>query len=625
MAKPCVARRCLHPGKSDPALQRQSTAPGRWALALLTALVLAGCAPAHAPSALPLPGLGTPEAGSGYQPKQSVAAQRFMVAAANPLATQAGYQLLKEGGSAVDAAIAVQMVLNLVEPQSSGIGGGLFMLHFDGQRVTAIDGRETAPGAARPDLFMQLGKPMGFMDAVVGGRSVGTPGVLRALWLAHQQHGVLPWADLFKPAITLAEQGFAISARLASLLKDPSVQALRRDPEAAAYFFNADGSPKAAGTLLKNPALARTLRLIAQQGPDAFYRGDMARAMVAKVQGHAGNPGGLSEADLAQYRARVREALCFDYQRWRICGMPTPSSGPLAIAQMLGMLQGKPLAQLRPVTRAFGLEPDPLAVHWISEAARLAYADRARYVADADFVPLPGGSAAALLDRAYLRQRAARIGERSMGQAEPGQPLGLAMGWADDQSPELPSTTQVSVLDAQGRAVSMTSTIENAFGAQLMVCGFLLNNELTDFSFVPEHNGQPVANRVEAFKRPRSSMSPMLVFERASGALTMVIGSAGGSAIPNYVAKVLIGVLDWRLDIQSAIALPNFGSRNGPTELEKDRSSEALIQALTGRGHAIRVIEQTSGLQGLAREVRDGHAVWIGGADPRREGTVMGD
>lgn len=590
----------------------------------LCALLLAACADRPRVDKAGPVVLPAPEAASDFVVKTGAYAERFMVAAANPMATQAGYQVLSAGGSAVDAAIAVQMVLNLVEPQSSGIGGGLFLLHFDGQQTMAIDGRETAPAAADANLFMREGKPMGFMDGVVGGRSVGTPGVIRALALAHQQHGQLPWAVLFEPAIALAEKGFAISPRLAGLLKGKNVQSLRQDPEAAAYFFNADGSPKEEGMVLKNPALANTLRLIARAGPDAFYKGEIARDIVAKVRTHTSNPGVLSEADMAGYVARIRQPLCFDYKTSRICGMPTPSSGPLAIGQMLGMLSGRGLSSLPPRQASHGLEPDAEAVHLISEAGRLAYADRARFVADTDFVSLPGGSAAALLDPAYLRLRGAMIGQRSMGTAQAGNPLGSALGLADDQSAELPSTSHVSVVDAKGRAVSMTTTIENGFGAQIMVRGFLLNNELTDFSFVGQSEGRPVANRVEPGKRPRSSMSPMLVFDRPTGALTLVVGSPGGSAIPNYVAKVLIAVLDWGLDVQQAIALPNFGSRNGPTELEKDRASPELLEALRARGHAVRLIEQTSGLQGMARVTRQGKSVWFGGADPRREGVVMG-
>jgi gamma-glutamyltranspeptidase / glutathione hydrolase len=519
----------------------------------------------------------------------------------------------------------VQMVLGLVEPQSSGIGGGLFLMHFDGREVQAFDGRETAPAAATPELFMKDDQPMDFMAGVVGGRSVGTPGVLRALEAAHRMHGTLPWQALFAPAIALAEQGFEISPRLATLLRDALAEPLRNDPVAAAYFFEADGAPKATGTRLRNPDYAAVLREVAAHGAVAFYEGPVARDIVAKVRGHAGNPGLLSEADLAGYQARIRQPLCFDHLAARLCGMPPPSSGPLAIAQMLGMLAPRKLAVMAPVAADFGLEPSADAVHQLSEAGRLAYADRARFVADPDFVALPGGNADSLLSPPYLRERGALIGTRSMGRASPGEPMHPAISQADDRSPELPSTSHVSVVDAQGHAVSMTTTIENGFGAQIMVRGFLLNNELTDFSFVPSENGAPVANRVEGGKRPRSSMSPMLVFDRSSGALLMSVGSPGGSAIINYVAKVLVGVLDWGLDVQQAISLPNFGSRNGPTELEQGRASAALVGALKARGHEVRLIDQTSGLQGIQRIVKDGRAMWFGGADPRREGIVMGD
>ena len=592
------------------------------ALALQLAL-LAGCAgpDRHVASASD----AAPEAASGFAEKAGAWSQRFMVAAANPLAAEAGYRMLKAGGSAVDAAIAVQMVLTLVEPQSSGIGGGLFLVHWDSHEVQTFDGRETAPAAATPELFMQGGRPMPFMAAVVGGRSVGTPGVLRALELAHRQHGKLPWKSLFEPAIVLAEKGFLISPRLAALLRDPSARALRSDPTAAAYFFEADGSPKRAGTRLRNPELAAVLRDVAERGAVAFYEGGLAREIVAKVRSHASNPGLLSEADLAGYRAKVRAPLCFDHRLWRLCGMAPPSSGTLALAQMLGMLAGRDLAALPPVPGAVGLEPRADAVHLLTEAGRLAFADRARYVADPDFVALPGGSVAALLNPAYLAQRGALIGARSMGVAAPGVPPAPLASLADDRSAELPSTSHVSIIDADGHAVAMTTTIENAFGAQIMVRGFLLNNQLTDFSFVPSENGVPVANRVDGGKRPRSAMAPMLVFDKASGELQMSLGSPGGSAIINYVAKALVGTLDWGLDLQQAFALPNFGSRNGPTELETGRVSAGLIEALQARGHDVQVMPQTSGLQGIQRRLRDGRPAWFGAADPRREGVAMGD
>ena len=604
-----------------------STLFGRGAPAV-AALLLAACTslpPGGINYKLPAPGLQAPEGASGWTDKPGWSAQRRLVAAANPLATDAGYQVLQAGGSAVDAAIAVQMVLTLVEPQSSGIGGGLFLVHHDGRTVQTYDGRETAPAAATPELFMKDGKPMAFMAGVVGGRSVGTPGTLRGLELVHRQHGKLPWKALFEPAIALAEEGFAISPRLATLLREDNAKALRDDPVAAAYFFEADGTPKRAGTRLRNPELAAVLRAVAERGPVAFHEGPIAADIVAKVRNHPTNPGTLSLADLSGYRAKERPPLCFEYRAWRLCGMGPPSSGPLAIGQMLGMLASRDLAALKPVPASFGLEPHADAVHLLSEAGRLAYADRARYVADPDFVALPGGNANAMLSPEYLRQRGALIGERSMGRATAGVPVAPAVSQADDRSAELPSTSHVSVTDGWGNTLSMTTTIENVFGAQIMVRGFLLNNELTDFSFAPSDNGVPIANRVEAGKRPRSSMSPLLVFEKASGQLVLSVGSPGGSAIINYVTKVVVGTLDWGLDVQQAIALPNFGSRNGPTELEQGRVSPALVDALKARGHEVRVMNQTSGLQGIQRVVRDGRATWFGGADPRREGIVLGD
>lgn len=559
----------------------------------------------------------TPEAASGYSAKPGWTAQKFMVAAANPLAVDAGYQMLKQGGSAVDAAIAVQMVLTLVEPQSSGIGGGAFLLHFDGKDVRAFDGRETAPASATEKLFLDAdGKPMPFFDAVVGGRSVGVPGVLRMLELVHRQYGKLPWHALFAPAIRLAEDGFVVSPRLAMLLKEEPY--LKKNATAAAYFYDGNGQPWPAGHVLKNPALARTLRQIAEGGADAFYKGRIARDIADKVAHHPTNPGGMTTADLAGYRAKVRTPVCSAYRIWMVCGMPPPSSGGIAIAQMLGILAQTDMAALKPEGGAW----NPQAVHLFTEAGRLAYADRNRYVADTDFVPLPGNSYAPLLDKTYLSQRAALIGERSMGHAEAGVPRGWQLAWGDDASPELPSTSHMSIVDADGHAVAMTTTIENAFGSRLMVDGFLLNNELTDFSAVAEDEHGPVANRVQPGKRPRSTMAPTLVFDK-SNRLILAIGSPGGSSIVNYVAKVLIGTLDWGLDMQRAIDLPNVGSRNGPTELEQGRISPALIAALTARGHEVLIEEQTSGLHGIMR-TRNG-AGWFGGADPRREGVARGD
>jgi gamma-glutamyltranspeptidase/glutathione hydrolase len=560
-----------------------------------------------------------PEAASGYAEKPARVAKKFMVVAAHPLATDAGYRILKAGGSALDAAISVQMVLTLVEPQSSGIGGGAFMLHFDGQTVQAYDGRETAPASANEQLFQRDGKPLGYVDSVVGGRSVGAPGVLRMLELAHRTHGKLKWAALFAPAIKLAEQGFAISPRLASLLR--SEQHLKKDPAAAAYFYDKSGAPFPVGHVLKNPELAAVLRRIAQGGAAAFYEGRIARDIAAKVASHPANPGGLTDSDIASYRAKVREPVCTDYRAWTVCGMPPPSSGGIAVAQILGMLETRDLRALAPNNGA----PDPEAVHLFAEAGRLAYADRNRYMADTDFVPLPGNSFQPLLDKTYLASRAALIGETSMGVARPGTPPMPKLAWGQDASPELPSTSHVSIVDARGNALAMTTSIESAFGSRQMVHGFLLNNQLTDFSFASADAAGPIANRVQGGKRPRSSMAPTLVFEKGTKNLVLAIGSPGGTTIINYVAKTLVGMMDWDLTVQQAIALPNFGSRNGPTELESGRFSEAAIEQLKHKGHNLRLMDQTSGLHGIMRINVHGEAMWLGGADPRREGVAAGD
>ncbi|MHC8312851.1 gamma-glutamyltransferase [Pseudomonas sp. GT1P32] len=597
------------------------------ALSLIaSALILAACS-APPSSTLPV----APETASGYRTDlQTRHASKHMAAAANPLAAEAGRAMLRQGGSAIDAAIAMQAVLTLVEPQSSGIGGGALIVLWDGKAVRTYDGRETAPAGATEKLFLQAdGKPMPFTQAQIGGRSVGTPGVLRALELAHQKHGRLPWAQLFEPAIKLAEQGFAISPRLYQLIASDS--SMQRSPDMMAYFLNADGSPKAVGTSLKNPALAAVFKRIAKEGPDALYKGPIAQEIVAKVQGHA-NPGTLSLNDLNGYTAKERAPLCTDYKRWQVCGMPPPSSGGIAVAQILGTLQALEardpryaLAPLKPVKSAqpAGIEPPPEAVHLISEAERLAYADRAQYVADSDFVPVP---VKGLVDPTYLASRAALIGDRSMGTAKPGTPPGIQVAYAPDRSPLRISTSQVVAVDDQSGAVSMTTTVESAFGSHLMVQGFLLNNQMTDFSFIPEENGQKVANRVEPGKRPRSSMAPTLIFDRQSGEFLATIGSPGGSQIIEYVAKSTLGLLDWNLDPQTAINLPNFGSRNGPTELERGQFSAELIQALKDKGHNVSEIDMTSGTQAIVR-VRDalGKASLAGGADPRREGEALGD
>ncbi|MEO8546411.1 MAG: gamma-glutamyltransferase family protein [Burkholderiaceae bacterium] len=595
--------------------------------ALTLAALLTACASGPGKFTYTVP--DQPEGSSGYVEKPGWATQKFAVAAANPLATDAGYQVLKAGGSAIDAAIAVQMVLALVEPQSSGLGGGAFLLHYDGKAVQAYDGRETAPAAADEKLFLGTdGKPLPFYQAVVGGRSVGVPGTVRMLELAHQQHGKLPWARLFEPAITLAEAGFKVSARLNGLLA--SEKYLRNDPVAAAYFYHPDGSPRAVGETLRNPELAKVLRAIASNGSKALLEGDVAKAIVDKVQGHPTNPGKLSLQDLASYRAIKRDPLCFDYRanarEFRVCGMPPPSSGALAIGQILGILSDTKAASL---SLQDGL-PSADWLHLYTEASRLAFADRALYVADPAFVQPPGGDWMSMLAPAYLAQRASLIdpaqGAQSMKTAKPGSPGGVKTSFAPMPAQIEYGTSHISIVDSYGEAIAMTTTIEDGFGARQMVRGFLLNNELTDFSFAPtDATGAPIANRVQGGKRPRSSMAPTLVFDKASGELLMSGGSPGGALIIHYTAKILYGVLNWGMLPQQAINLPNFASLNGPTLLEEKRFPAATVDTLKARGHEVREVEMTSGLQAITRGQAHGKSLWLGGADPRREGIVMGD
>ncbi|MRT21487.1 gamma-glutamyltransferase family protein [Comamonas sp. CAH-2] len=600
---------------------------------VLTAL-LAGCGTPTRPTA----GLNyqipaQPEGSSGYTEKPGWATEQFAVAAANPLATDAGYQVLKAGGSAIDAAIAVQMVLGLVEPQSSGIGGGAFLLHAAGTQVLAYDGRETAPAAATENLFLKAdGQPMAFHDAVVGGRSVGTPGAVRMLELAHREHGKLPWASLLQPAIQLAEQGFKVSPRLHTLLR--SEKFLPSDPVARAYFYGADGQPLPVGTLLKNPAYAQVLRAIAQHGSQALHEGPVAQAIVDKVRNHPTNPGVLSLQDLAGYQPKKRQALCHDWnlpastpggaaRSYILCGFPPPSSGAIAVGQILGILGHTPAARM-----PLGSDGLPSAdwLHYYTEAARLAFADRALYVADPDFVQPPGGSWHSLLDHRYLQERARLIGAQSMKVAKPGNPAQFKVGHAPMPEQIEYGTSHISIVDAFGNALAMTTTIEDQFGSRQMVQGFLLNNELTDFSMAPRAaDGQPIANRVQPGKRPRSSMAPTLVFDKATGQVIMSAGSPGGAQIIHYTAKTLQGVLGWGLTPQQAINLPNFSSLNGPTLLEAKRFPAATVQALQARGAEVKEQDLTSGLQAITRGEAHGKRFWFGGADPRREGVVMGD
>ncbi len=591
---------------------------------LLTSLALLGACTSPPP-------VQQPEGASGYAPKPGWSFQRQAVAAANPLAAEAGVGILRAGGSAVDAAIAVQMVLTLVEPQSSGIGGGAFLLHFDGRRVQAFDGRETAPAGATGQLFLDAqGQPLPFNTAVTSGRSVGVPGALMMLALAHRQHGKLPWARLFQPAIDLAERGFPLSPRLHALLAADA--ALREDPAARALFYRADGQPHPVGHALRNPELARVLREIATQGPIALHEGPVARAIVAAVQ-RPPLPGSLNAEDLKRYQPVEREALCHDHaaggRALRICGFPPPSSGGLAVGQILGLLARTPQA-----TAALrdGL-PSADWLHAYTEASRLAFADRAHHVADPAFVAAPADRWSSLLDARYLDARARLIGPRRADELPAGQPDGTVVSYAPMPAQPEHGTSHISIVDGQGRALAMTTTIEAGFGARRMVNtnparpgGFLLNNQLTDFSFAPrDAQGRPIANRVEPGKRPRSSMAPTLVFDRASGELLMSTGSPGGALIIHYTAKALLGTLQWGLAPQAAIDLPNFGTLGGPLLLEEDRFPPATVQALRQRGHTVQTPALTSGLQALMRGTSDGRRVWLGGADPRREGVVAGD
>lgn len=591
--------------------------------ALALGALLAGCA-ATAPNFSYQPPV-LPEAPSGYTEKPGWATKKYAVAAANPLATDAGYQVLKAGGSAIDAAVAVQMVLTLVEPQSSGIGGGAFLLHAKGRDVEAFDGRETAPAGVDEKLFLGAdGKPLPFYEGVVGGRSVGVPGTVRMLEMAHRQHGRLPWATLFQPAITLAEQGFRVSPRLNTLLKAEAH--LKKDPVAAAYFYKPDGEPIDVGFVRRNPELAAVLRRVAAEGSKALHEGEIAQAIVDKVQKHPGNPGKLTLADLSGYQPKKRAPLCHDYQAqtksYRVCGFPPPSSGAIAVGQILGILSNTNAGTL---PLADGL-PGADWLHLYTEAARLAFADRAQFVGDPDFVQPPGGNWMTLLDPGYLAQRAKLIGPQSMKVAQPGAPGAVRSGHAPMPDQPEYGTSHISIVDAFGNAVAMTTTIEDQFGSRQMVRGFLLNNELTDFSFAPaDAQGQPIANRVQPGKRPRSSMAPTLVFDKSTNDLVMSGGSPGGALIIHFTAKTLYGTLNWGMTPQQAINLPNFASLNGPTLLEEKRFPPPTVEALRARGAEVREQAMTSGLQAITRGQAHGELFWFGGADPRREGVVMGD
>lgn len=580
---------------------------GRW-LACVVALVLTAAlssVQAQDPQ---------PEAGSGWQDKQSVSAKRFMVAAANPHAVQAGYEILQNGGTAADAAVAIQMVLNLVEPQSSGIGGGAFVLYWDAATKTlhTIDGRETAPAAATPERFLEAdGEPMKFAKALIGGQSVGVPGTVRLLEAIHRRFGQRPWKALFDPAIGLADAGFAVSPRLAKAIARAKGRGLDRFPATRTYFFDAEGAPLPEGSRLKNPEFAETLRRLAAEGADAFYSGDIARDIVSAVDQTSLVANNITLADLAGYQTKARPPVCVPYRAYRVCGMGPPTSGGLTVGQILGLLAKYDL-------KSMGWSAE--FVHHYAEAAKLAYADRARYMADSDFVDVP---AAGLLDPSYLESRAALIDRRrTSGKAKAGEPPAKkAMEWAPDRDRDRAGTSHFVIRDAYGNALSMTTTIESGFGSRVMVRGFLLNNELTDFSRRPEKDGRPVANRVEGGKRPRSSMAPTIVFK--DGDPYLLIGSPGGSRIINYVAKSLIAILDWDMDPQDALETGHFSHRNGKTlDLEKGTKAAAHFTAgVSARGHRLAVRSLNSGLHAIL--IKGGKL--IGAADPRREGTAKGE
>lgn len=585
-----------------------------------------------------------PEVATGYRDGMTaVHAARYAVVTANPLATSAACKVLRDGGTAADAVVTAQAMLGLLEPQSSGLGGGGFLLHYDAATasVQAYDGREVAPQAATENYLRWVSdadRTEPRPDARASGRSIGVPGIVGMLEDVHRDHGQTAWRDLFSPAVTLADRGFDVTPRLAAAIADAAPQ-LKADPDAAAYFLDPDGSAKPAGTRMTNPAYAKTLGAIATDGADAFYTGPIAEHIVAAAGSDAGGrtPSLMTLEDLSSYSAKNREPVCTPYRDRVVCGMPPPSSGGIAVASTLGILEHFPLGDHRPTGIDHnGGRPAVQGVHLIAEAERLAYADRDRYIADTDFVALPGGSPDALLNSDYLAERAALISEdRTMGTAQPGE-FGVATS-AVAPAPEY-GTSHVSVVDSYGNAASLTTTVESAFGSFHMVDGFILNNQLTDFAAEPAGpDGLPVANRIGPGKRPRSTMAPTLVFDRAvagprgtRGPLYAVLGSPGGSVIIQFVVKTLVGIMDWGLDPQQAASLVDFGAANSPEtniggehpaiNIADNGEHDPLVQGLRALGHEIDLAEQSSGLSVLLR----GSPGWVGGADPRREGLVMG-
>jgi gamma-glutamyltranspeptidase/glutathione hydrolase len=554
-----------------------------------------------------------PQIASTNLSKSLVKAKDFMVASANPYATQAGIDVLVKGGSAIDAAIAVQLTLGLVEPQSSGLGGGALLVYWDNKekKLVALDGRETAPEKATADMFLDKeGKPLEFMDAVVGGKSVGTPGTVKLLENIHQKYGKLAWAELFQTPIELAEQGFKVTEHMAEQIAS-SAESLQKFPATKAYFFNEKNEPLPAGFVRNNPEYANTLKLIAKDGAKAFYEGEIAQDIVKTVNEASVNAGILSLTDLAKYAVKEREVVCMEYRAHDVCGMGPPTSGGIAIGQILGILNHFDLAKT-------GYESTE-SWRLIGDATRLAFADRNRYLADSDFIKVPTTE---LLNPDYLEERSQALtaGEplKSVAPGDPTNNPNLSKNFADDKALELPSTSHFVIVDKAGNVVSMTTTIENGFGSRLMTRGFLLNNELTDFSFVAEENGLPVANKIEPNKRPRSSMSPTIVLKNNTPVLA--IGSPGGSNIISYTAKAIIGIVDWNMDVQQAVSMPHMVNRTGDYYLEKGTKAEEFKPKFEAMGYTVKVDNLNSGLHAIAIK-SDGLE---GGADPRRDGVVMG-
>jgi len=551
-------------------------------------------------------------------PTAPVRASKEMVVSANRYASDAGLKILREGGNALDAAIAVQLVLSLVEPQSSGLGGGAFMLLYDEPSgggkpaIVAYEGRETAPAAATPDMFLEGGRAASFAQVGVGGLSVGVPGVLRMLELAHREHGKLPWAKLFEPAIALADDGFVVSVRLHALLD--GFKRFARAEDFRRYFYDAAGEPLPSGTKLKNPEYAATLRLLAAKGAEPMYSGELAAAIVRTVRENNVRAGRLTLDDMKRYRAHESEPLCSPYRAWKICGPQLPSSGGVTTQEILKMLSRFELAELR--------DDRVTSIHLIAEASRLAFADRNLYLGDPGFVPAP---VAGLLEQRYVDARAAAIDlKRALPAVKPGTPAGVAAwNFASTAAAERPSTSHFSIVDKNGDAVSMTTSVQGAFGSQLMAGGFILNNELTDFDYEPESGGKPVANRIEGGKRPLSSMAPTLVLDDRDR-LRLVVGSPGGTQIIGFVVQTLVGVLDWRLDVQQAVAAPHFLAEVGPIELEQGTALTADAAALGALGHTTAVRVMNSGLHAIAIDYAD-KKVLTGAVDPRREGVALGD